>query len=82
MIRESIGLAALVLILALGGCARTVGYRALERTEEIDPANGDTLITQFWRYDNAESTVTFKRIPHGSTDRRRDAPPPAARFSD
>ena len=76
-------LAAATALWSMSGCAKPpIGYYPLGKTVEIDPANGDTLVTQFWKYDNGETTATFKRIPQGNTDRRREAPPPLARFSD
>jgi hypothetical protein len=54
------------------------GYAPLGRTVDIDPATGDTIITQFWKRGN-ETTATFKRIPKGNTDRRHGEPlPPVA----
>jgi hypothetical protein len=66
------------LVLALGACegGREANYRPNGRTVEIDPATGDTIITQFWKYDNGATAVTFKRIPRGNSDRRNEAPVP------
>ena len=75
-------LAATVLMTVSGCGPRVREYWPTGRLVETDPATGDTVITQFWRFDNGETTVTFKRIPRGNTDTRRDAPPPAARIAD
>jgi hypothetical protein len=69
---------AATILLALGGCQQktTAGYQRLGRTVEIDPATGDTIITQFWMLGSGRA-ATFKRIPRGSTDRRGEPLPPA-----
>jgi hypothetical protein len=74
----------LALTLMLSGCTygHEIAYWPLGRTVEIDPATGDKIITQFWKYSDGETTATFKRIPRGNTDTRADAPPPAGRFTD
>jgi hypothetical protein len=76
--------AAASLALGLRGCILPpIGYQPGARMTEVDPATGDTVITQYWVYDDGVSAVTFKRIPRGNTDRRREAPPPPqARFRD
>lgn len=68
----------LVLPLVLAACegGREANYRPNGRLVETDPATGDTIITQFWKYDSGATAVTFKRIPRGNTDRRNDAPVP------
>jgi hypothetical protein len=70
--------------LVAGGCVgpRVMDYWSTGRTVEIDGATGDTVITQFWKFANGETAVTFKRIPRGNTDTRREAPPPVGRFVD
>jgi len=74
---------ALMAPLALAGCQKPpIGYRENGRLVETDAATGDTVITQYWMYDNGASAVTFKRIPKGSSDRRGEPPPPEARFAD
>jgi hypothetical protein len=76
-------IATLMLALALGACGpRVMGYQSTGQTVEIDPATGDTVITEFWRFADGERTATFKRIPRGNADTRHDAPPPLGRFTD
>jgi hypothetical protein len=76
-------LAKLTLALVLGGCGpKLMGYHSTGQMVEIDPASGDTLITEFWTFSDGERTATFKRIPRGNTDTRREAPPPIGRFAD
>ena len=75
--------AAVSVALGLRGCLPfMIGYTKGSRETEIDPATGDTIVTQHWIYDDGGHTVTFARIPRGNTDRRREPPPPAARFGD
>ncbi len=74
---------ALIAPLVLAACQKPpIGYRQNGRLVETDPATGDTVITQYWMYDNGASAVTFKRIPKGNTDGRGEPPPPEARFAD
>ncbi len=82
--RKCNSIAALALALVLGACVgpRVMDYQSTGRTVETDPATGDTVITEFWRFADGERTATFKRIPRGNTDTRGEAPPPAGRFVD
>ena len=73
----------LALILALGACSavKQIGYQKNGQTVETDYATGDTIITQYWKYDDGAQGVTFKRIPRGNRDMRGEPPAPEARFA-
>jgi hypothetical protein len=76
---KSLGLLLALLVLQASACdpGRVGGYQRAGRMAEVDPATGDTIITQFWKR-GSETTATFKRIPKGNTDRRGEPLPPAA----
>jgi len=68
----------LALILPLAACAVAgPGYERTNRTVEIEPGTGDTVIKQYWRI-GSRTTATFKRIPRGNTDTRGEPPAPFA----
>ena len=72
-----IGLIFAMILLQGSACEpRTGEWQSMGRTVEIDPATGDTIITQYWGY-GTERVATFKRIPKGNTDRRGEPLPPA-----
>ncbi len=75
---RAIGLVLALIVLQGSACDyRVVEYQRLGRSVEIDPATGDTIITQYWRR-GGETTATFKRIKKGDTDRRGEPLPPVA----
>jgi hypothetical protein len=77
--RRSRAFVALVLILPLAACtgAAGPGYQRTNRTVEIEPGTGDTIITQYWKI-GSRTTSTYKRIPRGNTDTRGEPEPPVA----
>ncbi len=54
--RKCNSIAALALALVLGACVgpRVMDYQSTGRTVETDPATGDTVITEFWRFADGE----------------------------
>ena len=79
MKRAWMAFAGLALILPFAACATPTGpgYVRTNRTVEIEPGTGDTIITQYWKL-GSRTTATYKRIPRGNTDTRGEPPAPIA----